>query len=163
MGSGFVFPRWQWRSFLTGGGSAFWLLVYGLYYLISKVHLDSFASVALYLGYLFIVATLNFVVTGVFSPLRFAPPPSSRLTSNVIPPPSPTCLYRFYRFLGVLLGCTTAVFLGPRRLKCPGNNCLPPSLLFEQASDSGSFPPQKLSVYNNIIHNTPVSRTRFCW
>ena len=25
-------PRWQWRSFLVGGGSAAWLFLYGIYY-----------------------------------------------------------------------------------------------------------------------------------
>lgn len=56
--------RWHWRAFLTGGGSAFWLLAYGLFYWLSRLSLDSFSSVALYLGYLFLLVILDFLVTG---------------------------------------------------------------------------------------------------
>lgn len=56
--------RWQWRSFLTGGGSAFWLLLYGLYYWLSRLSLDSVTSVILYLGYLILLVLLDFLVTG---------------------------------------------------------------------------------------------------
>ena len=56
--------RWQWRSFLTGGGSAFWLLLYGLYYWLSRLSLDSVTSVILYLGYLLLLVLLDFLVTG---------------------------------------------------------------------------------------------------
>lgn len=44
--------RWQWRSFLIGGGSAFWLFTYGVWYWASRLSLDSFTSVVLYFGYL---------------------------------------------------------------------------------------------------------------
>jgi len=57
-------PRWHWRAFLTGGGSAFWLLTYGLFYWASRLSLDSLSSVLLYLGYLFLLALLDFLVTG---------------------------------------------------------------------------------------------------
>jgi len=56
--------RWHWRAFVTGGGSAFWLLAYGLFYWVSRLSLDSFSSVALYLGYLFLLVILDFLVTG---------------------------------------------------------------------------------------------------
>ncbi|KAF8893778.1 hypothetical protein BD779DRAFT_1435639 [Infundibulicybe gibba] len=56
--------RWHWRAFLTGGGSAFWLLAYGLFYWASRLSLDSFSSVVLYLGYLFLLAILDFLITG---------------------------------------------------------------------------------------------------
>ncbi|KAI3619002.1 endosomal p24a protein [Moniliophthora roreri] len=56
--------RWQWRAFLIGGGNAFWLLAYGLFYWASRLSLDSFSSVALYLGYLFILVLLDFLATG---------------------------------------------------------------------------------------------------
>jgi transmembrane 9 superfamily member 2/4 len=58
--------RWHWRSFAAGGGSAVWLLIYGIYYWISRLSLDSFASVVLYFGYLIILALINFIVTGEF-------------------------------------------------------------------------------------------------
>lgn len=44
--------RWHWRSFLVGGGSAFWVFVYGVWYWASRLNLDSFTSVVLYFGYL---------------------------------------------------------------------------------------------------------------
>lgn len=55
---------WHWRAFVTGGGSAFWLLIYGLYYWISRLSLDSFTSVALYFGYLTLLVVFDFLVTG---------------------------------------------------------------------------------------------------
>ncbi|KAI9569682.1 hypothetical protein HD554DRAFT_501848 [Boletus coccyginus] len=56
--------RWHWRAFMTGGGSAFWLLLYGLFYWASRLSLDSFSSVALYLGYLFLICLFDFLITG---------------------------------------------------------------------------------------------------
>ncbi|KAL4078366.1 hypothetical protein V8B97DRAFT_1936920 [Scleroderma yunnanense] len=56
--------RWQWRAFLIGGGSAFWVLAYGLFYWASRLSLDSFTSVALYLGYLFLLCLFDFLITG---------------------------------------------------------------------------------------------------
>lgn len=56
--------RWHWRSFLAGGGSALWMLVYGLYYWGVRLNLDSLSSVLLYFGYLVILATFNFLICG---------------------------------------------------------------------------------------------------
>ncbi|KAJ2928666.1 hypothetical protein H1R20_g8444, partial [Candolleomyces eurysporus] len=56
--------RWHWRSFLIGGGSAFWIIAYGLFYWASRLKLDSKTSVVLYLGYLFLIALLDFLITG---------------------------------------------------------------------------------------------------
>lgn len=56
--------RWQWRSFLIGGGSAFWVLCYGLGYWASRLSLDSLSGVVLYFGYLFLIVLLDFLVTG---------------------------------------------------------------------------------------------------
>ncbi|KAG9038037.1 hypothetical protein FRB95_002965 [Tulasnella sp. JGI-2019a] len=56
--------RWHWRSFLVGGGSAFWLFAYGVFYWASRLSLDSFTSAVLYFGYLFLLALLDFLVTG---------------------------------------------------------------------------------------------------
>ncbi|KLO19440.1 Nonaspanin [Schizopora paradoxa] len=56
--------RWHWRAFLAGGGSAFWLLLYGLYYWASRLSLDSMQSVVLYMGYLMLLVLLDFLVTG---------------------------------------------------------------------------------------------------
>ena len=56
--------RWHWRAFVTGGGSAFWLLAYGLFYWASRLSLDSFSSVVVYMGYLLLLALFDFLVTG---------------------------------------------------------------------------------------------------
>lgn len=56
--------RWHWRSFMVGGGSAFWVLCYGLVYWASRLSLDSLSGVVLYLGYLFLIVLLDFFVTG---------------------------------------------------------------------------------------------------
>ncbi|KAF8973240.1 Nonaspanin [Flammula alnicola] len=56
--------RWHWRSFFIGGGSAFWVMAYGLFYWGSQLRLESLQSVVLYLGYLFLISLLDFLVTG---------------------------------------------------------------------------------------------------
>lgn len=56
--------RWHWRSFLIGGGSAFWVIAYGLFYWISRLRLGSLSNVILYLGYLLLLALLDFLITG---------------------------------------------------------------------------------------------------
>ncbi|KAF8810668.1 endosomal P24A protein [Phlegmacium glaucopus] len=56
--------RWHWRSFVIGGGSAFWVLAYGLFYWASRLKLDSLSSIVLYLGYLFLIAVFDFLITG---------------------------------------------------------------------------------------------------
>ncbi|KAF9012356.1 hypothetical protein BDQ17DRAFT_1343744 [Cyathus striatus] len=56
--------RWQWRSFLIGGGSAFWIIAYGIFYWVSRLSLDSLSSTVLYLGYLSLIALLDFLITG---------------------------------------------------------------------------------------------------
>lgn len=55
---------WQWRAFMTGGGSAFWIFLYGLFYWASRLSLDSFTSVVLYFGYLLLICLFDFLVTG---------------------------------------------------------------------------------------------------
>lgn len=44
--------RWHWRSFLVGGGAAFWVFIYGIWYWASRLSLGSFTSIVLYFGYL---------------------------------------------------------------------------------------------------------------
>ncbi|EIW83085.1 hypothetical protein CONPUDRAFT_121466 [Coniophora puteana RWD-64-598 SS2] len=56
--------RWHWRAFLVGGGSAFWVLGYGLFYWATRLSLESFTSILLYLGYLLLLVLLVFMVTG---------------------------------------------------------------------------------------------------
>lgn len=61
-----AYHRWHWRAFLTGGGSAFWLLAYGLFYWASRLSLGSFQGAFLYMGYLLLLALFDFLVTGTF-------------------------------------------------------------------------------------------------
>lgn len=66
--------RWAWRSFFTGGACGIWLLFYGLLFGASRLSLGSFASKALYLGYLLLISggtmltfgAIGFISTGVF-------------------------------------------------------------------------------------------------
>ena len=74
------FRRWHWRAFLTGGGSAFWLLAYGIVYWALRLSLDSFTSTVLYMGYLLLLALFDFLITGAFCVLSILLPP---------PPPVP--------------------------------------------------------------------------
>ena len=88
--------RWHWRAFVTGGGSAFWLLAYGLFYWVSRLSLDSFSSVVLYLGYLFLLVILDFLVTGQSFGSRYSP------TDSMV-------AYRYHWIPGFLLGNTKVV------------------------------------------------------
>lgn len=56
--------RWQWRAFLTGGGSAFWVFLYGLFYWMTRLDLDGFSNRVLYLGYLSTLTLLDFLLFG---------------------------------------------------------------------------------------------------
>ncbi|PIL36112.1 transporter [Ganoderma sinense ZZ0214-1] len=56
--------RWHWRAFLTGGGSAFWLLAYGIVYWALRLSLDSLTSAVLYFGYLLLLCLFDFLITG---------------------------------------------------------------------------------------------------
>ncbi|WVR08326.1 hypothetical protein IAU60_005379 [Kwoniella sp. DSM 27419] len=56
--------RWHWRAFMIGGGSAFWLFAYGVWYWASRLSLDSFTSMVLYFGYLFLFSLLDFLIGG---------------------------------------------------------------------------------------------------
>ena len=52
------FRRWHWRAFLIGGGSAFWVLAYGIVYWAMRLSLHSVTSAVLYIGYLLLLAIL---------------------------------------------------------------------------------------------------------
>src|ERR1700694_2455116 len=59
--------RWHWRSFLIGGGSAFWVIAYGLFYWISRLRLGSLSNIMLYLGYLLLLSLLDCLITGIMT------------------------------------------------------------------------------------------------
>lgn len=56
--------RWHWRSFITGGASAFWLFLYGLFFCVTRLNLPDFSSQFLFLGYLLILTALDFLLFG---------------------------------------------------------------------------------------------------
>lgn len=56
--------RWHWRAFFAGGGSAFWLVTYGLFYWLARVELVGIANKVLFLAYLAMAAGFTFLVTG---------------------------------------------------------------------------------------------------
>jgi len=55
---------WWWRSFLTPAASAFYVLLYSLFYFVSTLKITSFVAAVLYFGYSFCMAVTIFVVTG---------------------------------------------------------------------------------------------------
>jgi transmembrane 9 superfamily protein 2/4 len=93
--------RWHWRSFLIGGGSAFWVLAYGLFYWASRLSLYSGTSVVLYLGYLFLIAFLDFLITGASPPIlpTFADADTVFFLSSQVPS-------AFWHRIGLCVGCT---------------------------------------------------------
>lgn len=64
--------RWQWRAFITGGSSAFWLFAYGvrvcmltqLFYCYTRLNLPDISSQLLFLGYLLVLSLLDFLLFG---------------------------------------------------------------------------------------------------
>eukprot|EP01087_Luapelamoeba_hula_P024812 TRINITY_DN957_c0_g1_i1.p1 TRINITY_DN957_c0_g1~~TRINITY_DN957_c0_g1_i1.p1 ORF type:complete len:645 (-),score=84.12 TRINITY_DN957_c0_g1_i1:59-1993(-) len=56
--------HWWWRSFLTSGASAFYMLLYSIFYFFNKLAITKFVSAILYFGYTFIMALQLFLLTG---------------------------------------------------------------------------------------------------
>lgn len=56
--------HWQWRSFIAAGAGSFYVFLYAVIYLISKLSLGSLTSYVLYLGYSLLMAFVLFVLTG---------------------------------------------------------------------------------------------------
>jgi transmembrane 9 superfamily protein 2/4 len=57
--------RWWWRSFLTAGSSAMYVGLYAVYYFATKMHVARLASAITYFGYMSIVCSAFFMITGV--------------------------------------------------------------------------------------------------
>lgn len=55
---------WWWRAFLTPAASAFYILLYSLFYFVSTLKITSFVAAVLYFGYSFCMAVVVFVATG---------------------------------------------------------------------------------------------------
>ncbi|KAK0564760.1 Transmembrane 9 superfamily member 2 [Tilletia horrida] len=56
--------RWHWRAFTTGGGCAFWLFAYGLFYWATRLDLPGIANKVLFLGYLSLISLMTFLLFG---------------------------------------------------------------------------------------------------
>ncbi|XP_011506080.1 PREDICTED: transmembrane 9 superfamily member 2 [Ceratosolen solmsi marchali] len=56
--------HWWWRSFLTSGFTAFYLLVYCIHYFVTKLNIEDATSTFLYFGYTMIMVYLFFLLTG---------------------------------------------------------------------------------------------------
>jgi len=56
--------RWWWRSFLAAGSSAAYLMLYSIWYYISKMNSTGFVPTVLYFSYMSIVALTFFIITG---------------------------------------------------------------------------------------------------
>ncbi|KAL6140745.1 hypothetical protein ACLB2K_059041 [Fragaria x ananassa] len=56
--------HWWWRSYLTAGSSALYLLLYSAFYFFTKLEITKFVSGVLYFGYMVIVSYAFFVLTG---------------------------------------------------------------------------------------------------
>lgn len=56
--------HWWWRSFLTSGASAFYMLLYSVFYFFTKLQITKAVSVVMYFSYTLIFATFFLVLTG---------------------------------------------------------------------------------------------------
>ncbi|KDN43412.1 hypothetical protein K437DRAFT_257475 [Tilletiaria anomala UBC 951] len=56
--------RWHWRSFTVGGGSAFWLFAYGIFFWSARMELPGLANKVLFVGYLFLLSLVDFLLFG---------------------------------------------------------------------------------------------------
>lgn len=56
--------HWWWRSFLTSGSSGFYLFVYSIVYMFTKMVMTRGVSILLYVGYMLIASYAFFVLTG---------------------------------------------------------------------------------------------------
>lgn len=56
--------HWWWRSFLTSGFTAVYLLIYCIHFFVTKLDIEGAISTFLYFGYTFIMVYLFFLLTG---------------------------------------------------------------------------------------------------
>ncbi|XP_011304608.1 transmembrane 9 superfamily member 2 isoform X1 [Fopius arisanus] len=56
--------HWWWRSFLTSGFTAVYLLIYCIHFFVTKLNIEDAASTFLYFGYTLIMVFLFFLLTG---------------------------------------------------------------------------------------------------
>ena len=56
--------EWWWRSFLTAGSSGLYLFAYSIMYFFTQLDIIGFVPTLIYFTYMFVFATLFFVITG---------------------------------------------------------------------------------------------------
>lgn len=56
--------HWWWRSFVTSGGSALYILAYSLFYFITKLEITEFIPTLLYIGYTGLMVVTFWLLTG---------------------------------------------------------------------------------------------------
>ncbi|KAF2881654.1 hypothetical protein ILUMI_24511 [Ignelater luminosus] len=56
--------HWWWRSFITSGGSALYILAYSLFYFITKLEITEFIPTLLYIGYTGLMVVTFWLLTG---------------------------------------------------------------------------------------------------
>ena len=56
--------RWWWRSFLTSGASAGYMMLYAVWYNLTELDMNGVVPVMLYFGYMSIIAFTFFLITG---------------------------------------------------------------------------------------------------
>nr|XP_033770540.1 transmembrane 9 superfamily member 4 isoform X3 [Geotrypetes seraphini] len=62
----FIFSdyRWWWRTFLVSGGSAFYVLIYAIFYFVNKLDIVEFIPSLLYFGYTALMVLSFWLLTG---------------------------------------------------------------------------------------------------
>lgn len=56
--------HWWWRSFIVSGGSAFYILIYSLFYFLTKLEITEFIPTLLYIGYTALMVITFWLLTG---------------------------------------------------------------------------------------------------
>lgn len=56
--------NWWWHSFLVGGGSAFWVFMYCVWYYFTKLHIEGFVSSLLFFSYSFMACVVYGLLCG---------------------------------------------------------------------------------------------------
>ena len=56
--------HWWWRSFFTSGSSALYLFLYSILYFYTKLEIVTRTGTVLYFGYMFIISSSFFLLTG---------------------------------------------------------------------------------------------------
>jgi len=56
--------HWWWRSYLTSGSSALYLLLYSTFYFFTKLDMSKGVPTLMYFGYMFIISYSFFILTG---------------------------------------------------------------------------------------------------